>query len=1053
MKNKLLRSVLFLGLVFTSHAKDMMTPACPTIMVTGLNVSCYGASDGSATVTVITGGSGNYTHTWSNGTTSSGNSSTISLLNVGTYTVTVKDNVSGCSVVGAYVVNQPDPISITASITNVNCFGDAVGAVNISVTGGRTPYSFSWTNSSGSVVSTNQNLTNVVAGTYTVVVNAPNAACSVTRTYMISQPTEELNASAVITNVSCFGTNTGAVNVSVWGGSPPYSYSWDSGQNSQDINSVSSGTYTLTITDNKGCTRVETYNITQPTPLIATMSSTDVLCNGDATGSVNVSPSGGTAPYTYSWQNSSSVLVETSSSLNNVNADIYQVTVTDARGCTFTISETISEPTLLVLNANVTDVSCNGGSDGEIDLIVSGGVGPYTYSWTNSVPNSIGNIQDLFGISAETYTVVVTDANGCSKTLSREVKQPLIPISVDVESFDVLCFGENTGSINLTVNGGTPPYTFSWSNGESTKDVSNLLAGNYTYTVIDDNGCPYNGNVVINQPSQPIAVTEVITDVNCFGESNGSIDLTVSGGTPGYTFKWSNSSFQLSTTNEDLINYIADDYRYEITDANGCKAIDTLTISEPPLLTSEISGVDILCHGGDNGSVNLTVNGGVSPYIYSWNNGAVSQNLVNLTAGVYEVLITDSQGCETINAIELTEPSDSLEYEYEVVHVKCNDGIDGEIELHVSGGTLPYDIGWSNGETNSIIDELTAGYYEFIVTDNNGCIISDSIEIVQPDAVTLNEVITDVSCNGLSDGVIDISPTGGTAPYQYTWFNSNYALSAQTQDLEGFPADIYQVEIRDTNNCFYEMFLEIEEPEVIVVEYTFGVTSCFGSSDASILVDVTGGTPAYTFEWSNGATTQNLENIPAGVYELDLTDANGCKDSLEVEIIQPEPMEVSFETTEVSCKDLFDGTALASSTGGNGGYQYFWDNGTSTAFNEGLTNDWHYVEVVDILGCDLIDSVFIDINPIACIDPVNTFSPNGDDYNDTWIIDNVSLYPNLKMNIYNKWGNLIYQTNNGYTPWDGKVEGKILPAGVYYYILELGNEENEVLKGNITLIK
>lgn len=1053
MKNRILLKVLFLGFILIGLSNNLFAQACPTILVTGSNVTCYGESNGEATAEIITGGSGSYTYTWSNGTPGSGSSSTITNLSVGTYTVTVKDNVSGCSVVGAYVVNQPDPISITANVTDVNCFGDTTGAVDISVNGGNTPYSYSWTNSSSSVISTSQDIINLNAGTYTVEVQASTSSCSESVSYTIEQPTEELSTSAVISNVDCFGNSSGAIDVSVWGGTQPYAYSWDNGQNTQDLSSITTGNYTLTITDNKGCSRVDTYTITQPTPLTATMNSSDVLCNGDATGTVTISPTGGNSPYTFSWQNSSNVMVETSSSLFNVEADTYDATVTDDNGCTFTASETVSEPLLLELDAVVTDVSCNGGSDGEIDLIVSGGVAPYSYSWTNSVPNSVGNSQDLIGVVADNYSVVVTDTNGCVKTLSQEIRQPLVPISVTVEVEDVLCYGDNTGSINLTVNGGTPPYTYSWSNGETTEDISNILAGNYTFTILDANGCPFNGNATVNEPSQPLTVTNSITDVNCFGQSNGGIDLTVTGGTPGYTFKWSNSSYQLSTTSEDLVNYPADDYRYEVTDANGCKAIDTLTISEPPLLTSEISGVNILCKGGNNGSVDLTVNGGVSPYTYTWNNGAVSQNLVNLEAGVYEVLVVDYQGCETTNSIELTEPADSLKYEYEVQHVTCNDGFDGEIELTLSGGTLPYDIDWSSGDSTSIIEELTAGIYEFLVTDNNGCTVTDSIEIVQPDAVTLNEVITDVSCNGLSDGVIDISPTGGTAPYQYTWFNSDFALSAQTQDLVDFPADIYQLEIRDTNNCFYEMFLEIEEPEVIAIEYTFGTASCYGSSDASIIVDVTGGTPAYIFDWSNGATTQNLENIPAGVYELDLTDANGCKDSLEVEIVEPEPIEVTFETTEVSCKDQFDGTALASSTGGNGGYQYLWDDGTSIAFNEGLTNDWHYVEVIDILGCDKIDSVFIDINPIACIDPVNTFSPNEDNYNDTWVIDNVSLYPNIKMLIYNKWGNLIYQTNNGYTPWDGKIDGKTLPAGVYYYILELGNDENEVLKGNITLIK
>ena len=229
--------------------------------------------------------------------------------------------------------------------------------------------------------------------------------------------------------------------------------------------------------------------------------------------------------------------------------------------------------------------------------------------------------------------------------------------------------------------------------------------------------------------------------------------------------------------------------------------------------------------------------------------------------------------------------------------------------------------------------------------------------------------------------------------------------------------------------------------------------SCSGGGDANIDVTVTGGTPAYDFLWSNGETTEDLTNISAGVYSLDIVDQNGCEDSLEVEITEPEPLEVSFETTDVTCEDQFDGTAYATASGGNGGYEYYWENGTIGQYAEQLTNDYHSVQIIDILGCDLTDSVYVGINPIACIDPVNTFTPNEDFYNDTWVIDNMELYPDLKMRIFNKWGNLVHEIDNEYVPWDGTYNGKKLPAGVYYWTLYLNNDDNDILKGNITIIR
>lgn len=1039
---------------FTSFAQ----PACPTIQMSGSDVGCYGATDGSATVTVVTGGSGSYVHQWSNGSPFGGNTSSISSLAAGTYTVTVHDIGTGCAVVGAFVVGSPDPIVITETVSDVNCYGANTGAIDITVTGGTLPYSYTWTNSGGAVAGTPQDVVNQPADSYTVVVDAssPSSAisCTATKNFIISEPIEALQASGVVTDASCFNTPTGAIDVSVWGGTPPYAYSWDSGATTQDISGLTAGNYNLTVLDSKGCSIVVPFTVTQPTLLSGTISSTDVLCFGEATGSVTMVPTGGTLPYSYSWQNSTTLFAQNTASLFNVVAETYQVTVTDANGCTYTDNVVVNEPTLLTGSTVPTNVSCYGGNDGAIDLIVNGGSAPYTYVWENSVPTVItGTPQDLVSIPAETYTVTITDNNNCELILVQEITQPLTPISAETEVFDVLCYGENTGSINLTVNGGTQPFTYSWSSGQTTEDISSLLAGSYTYNILDANGCPLSGTDVVSQPAQPLTVTNIIQDVNCFGESNGSIDLTVTGGTAPYTYIWSNSTFYLSATGQDLIDYPADWYRYEVTDANGCKSIDTLTINEPPALWTTISGVDILCFGGNNGSVDLTVGGGVTPYAYLWNNGFVTEDISGLVAGYYEVTVTDANGCTIMDSITLTEPSDSLSYTYQVEDVLCKDGTDGEIDLDVAGGTIPYFYDWSNGDTVSQIVNLTAGWYEFLVTDNNGCTITDSIYVDEPDAVTLNEVITPVTCKDLSDGIIDITPTGGTVPYNFTWYNSVYALSAQTEDLVDYPADVYQLEIIDSNGCFYEMFLEIEEPDSLLIDYTYNVVSCAGGIDGNILVDITGGNPGYTTTWSNGATTEDLLNIPADIYQLTVVDTKGCTDSITVDVAQPDSVTMTFETTEVSCIDDHDGVAFAYPEGGNGGYYYLWSNGETNSVNSGLSNEWYTLTVTDVLGCTGTDSVYIPKNGIGCVDPVNAFSPNGDAYNDTWVIDNMELYPNADVQIFNKWGNLIHQQTGLYEPWDGTINGTGAPSAVYYWIINLNHPEREILKGNITIVR
>lgn len=1025
---------------------DINSYSCPNIIVSGTNASCYGSSDGTAMV-AVSGGSGSYTINWSNGA----NINSINGLPVGTYTVSVKDNSSGCSVVGAYVVDAPDPVSVSETITQVTCHGQNTGGISISVTGGSGGYGYEWKNSNSITVSTNQNLVGAPAGTYTLKVN-DFRNCSFSKTYTITQPAEPLTSSSVITNASCFGLNTGKIDFEVWGGTPSYTYLWNTGHNTQDINNLTEGNYSVTVTDFKGCTLPVSFYVGQPAILATTVSATDVLCFGDQNGSIQASVTGGTTPYSYSWQNSLTVYSVDSPLLNNVPSDNYQVTVTDSKGCKNTTGAVVNQPSELILSYSHVNVSCYGGTDGSIDVSAFGGTPAYDYSWSDG-SSTIATSQDITLLSAGIYTLVVTDQNSCSKTITQEITQPLLPISVTENVIDVKCFGNNTGEIGLTVLGGTSPYSYSWTTGQSASHITGLIAMTYNYVVVDSKMCTYSNSVIVSQPSQPLTVTNTITNVNCYGESNGAIDLTVTGGTFPYAYKWNNSQYNLSVTNQDLTGYPAESYTYLVTDANNCTETTTLTIVQPTKLQSTVSGVNILCKGGNNGSINLTVTGGVMPYQYSWNNSIVTEDQSNLTAGYYEVLITDNHNCTLTNNIVLTEPQDSLSFTFSVENVKCNNGQDGSIEISVAGGTIPYSYSWSNGDTQAKTNRLTAGYYGFVATDNNGCTISNSIFVSQPDPLLLNEQITDVTCFGLSDGEIDITPTGGTAPYKYTWLNSDYVLSTQEEDLIDFPADIYQLEVLDSNNCFYEIFLTLPQPDILVATYTTDIVSCSGGANGNVFVTITGGNPSYITTWSNGANTQDLLNIPAGQYELNVIDQKGCSDSFTVDITEPLPITVSFETTEVSCVDQHDGTALAIAEGGNGGYFYNWSNGSNSALAEGLNSETYSVVVVDVLGCTGTADVLIPKSMSGCINPVTAFTPNGDAYNDTWVIDNMHLYPDAELTIFNKWGTIVYKHKGLYTDWDGRINGVDLPSEVYYYIINLNFPEREPLTGNITIIR
>jgi gliding motility-associated-like protein len=1049
MKYKIYIFILLLSSNYLFGIEGESNP-CPTLTVTGANVNCYGGTNGYVNVG-ITNGSGDYTITWSNGVHTNYNPG----LAVGTYTVNVKDNVTGCTSNGAYVVSSPDPISVTNTITNVDCFGNSTGKVQLTVLGGSAPYAYNWQNSSGgSTLMSSKNLLNVGSGSYKVTIT-DNKSCTYTQNFTITQPVEALNSSNTNTNVSCYGGANGAINVEVWGGTPYYTYSWSNGTSTQDVSNLTNGSYSLLITDINGCSLNKLYTITQPAILGGTVSTTDVLCYGEASGSASFSVIGGTAPYNYAWQNTETLFSTNSNILSNIIADDYQLTITDANYCKNVVTMTVNQPSLLTSFINTYhNVSCYGGNDGSIDINVSGGTSPYSYNWKNEALTLISTLQDINNLVANTYSVTITDDNGCTKNVNQIITQPEAPITVTDVITDVLCYGMNTGAIDITVTGGTIPYSYSWASGQSTEDLSNLIAGNYNYSIIDFNNCSFSGVLTVDQPKFPIIVTNIITDANCYGDTNGIIDLTVTGGTLPYKYNWSNSQFLLSLTSQDLNGFVAESYRYEVTDFNGCKEIDTLTISQPAKLTNTLTGINILCKDGNNGSTNLSVFGGVKPYTYNWNNGFTSEDVNSLTDGTYTVVVTDNHGCTLVDSIGLTEPKDSLSFTFEVKDVLCNDGTNGEIDLTIAGGTTPYRYNWSNGGATSMIRNLVSDTYRFTITDFNNCLLIDSIYVNQPDPLTLNEIITPVTCNGLSDGAINVTPQGGTAPYQFTWYNSTFALSTQTEDLIHFPANIYQVEIIDSNKCFYEMYFEIKQPDSLLITYDSTKVSCFNGNDGSIYVTITGGNPTYTYKWSDGVNYEDRPNLSAKIYSLIVTDQKMCTDSIKVDIVQPDSIQMNFEYTEISCIDQHDGIATSNPYGGNGGYNYLWSNDATMQTNEGLYNQYYAVTVSDILGCLGRDSIFIPKNNKVCIESViNAFSPNKDNYNDTWFIENVYLYPNAEMKIYNRWGNLVNEQLGIYEPWDGKINGVDAPADTYYYIFNLNHPDREPVFGNITIIR
>ncbi len=999
------------------------------------DVNCFGGSDGTISITA-NGGLPPYTYKWANSQfTLSYTTANTSGLSAETYRVTVTDARS-CTATRTVVVNQPlQPLTVDVQKSDVLCFGGSDGTITLVPSGGTAPYTFLWSN--GSVSDTR---TGLAIGNYVFTVT-DNNGCTESDTIVIAQPAAPLSNSFTVKNVSCFLGTDGMVTSQPAGGTPPYFFDWNSGTfSTQTISNVTAGIYNLLLTDFNGCVFNDAATVAQPTQLVFTNNVTHVDCYGNATGNVDLTVSGGTPPYTYNWDNSTYILNYTLQDIVNVPADLYYYTVTDAKNCVVFDSVEVEQPDSLHIVMTVQDVSCYGESDGSIEIVVTGGVLLYAYQWSNAQGIIPFTSQNIYNQPAQTYTVLVTDANLCEKENTAIINQPDAPLMVVISGTDVKCHGGNDGTSSLLVTGGTAPYFYSWSNGGNTQNQTQLTAGLYDVTVADMLGCDTVVSITIFQPAAPLQSVFDITHVRCFSESNGAADLTVTGGTPPYRYAWVNSDFVLSWTAQDLLNFPADTYTVTIIDTNNCLLVDTAIISEPPLLEIVLQGTDVKCFGENTGAIDLTITGGTLPYSVNWSNGSTSEDLANLFADDYSVMVNDANNCIAIDSILIAQPDRPLTAVSETVNARCFGGREGRLLIVVDGGTPPYNYVWSTGDSVRLVTDLFAGFYGVTVTDSNACVLLDSFEVTQPGRIEIIPVITDVSCYGFSDGKIEPEILGGTPPFRYHWANSDFQISIITIDLLDVPTDTYTIEVTDSNACFGTATFFITEPDTMLLTIDRAGIRCYNEFTGSIEITVTGGNPGYDYVWNNGSADEDLFNIEAGIYAVTITDSKGCVIEDTLDIYVPDPITLNVRVIPNSCLDLNDGAIIVQPKGGHGSWQYDWSNGsTSNPLSDALSGNY-FLTVTDLLSCQKDTMVFLPVVPDACIEVPNSFTPNGDGINDQWQIRDIEMYPNAVVKVFNKWGRLVFESPRGYTRWwDGTFNGNPLPSDTYYYVLDLGS--------------
>lgn len=518
---------------------------------------------------------------------------------------------------------------------------------------------------------------------------------------------------ATESSVSCNGASDGSVNLNITGGFGPISYLWSNGATTQDISGLAGGDYTVTITDNIGCEYTYMATVPEPAVLAAATNAVDENC-GANDGIASIGLSGGSPPYFYTWNT-----LQTGSSIGGLSAGEYYVTYTDASGCFGTDSVTIGGTGSLQATTSATDATC-GNSDGDATAMPSTGTAPYAYAWSNGDTSATST-----GLAAGTYTATITDADGCQSEFSVNVSNVGAPVVSNPIVANAPCNGVDSGSVDLAVFGGTMPYSFDWSNGDTTQLVEGLAAGTYFATVTDAANCLLVTSFTITEPD---ALTTLVTTTtpSCDGGSDGQATVNVFGGTSGYNYVWSSGATTALATGLASGTYVV-----TVTDANGCTAVDAGLISDPAPLNGVAAQTNPLCNGDATGSAGITLSGGDAPYMYVWNTAETTDQIFGLAGGTYTVTATDANGCTVTSDFTIVDPaplSSSL------VILDTQPDYLGVVDITVSGGTAPYDYTWSgpNGFT-SLTQDLsgldTKGMYYVTVRDDNNCVLQDTANV------------------------------------------------------------------------------------------------------------------------------------------------------------------------------------------------------------------------------------------------------------------------------------------------------------------------------------
>jgi large repetitive protein len=860
----------------------------------------------------------------------------------------------------ALAFNPFGPIVTTA--TSPVCVGSPINFTTTAVAG----VTYAWTGplgfTSGVQNPSIASATIPMTGTYQVVYSFGSGCTDTNTVPVIVNPLPVITPT--VSNPLCNGSCTGSINAVTTVGAPAYTYSWNTGATTQIISGLCVGTYTVTVTDANGCVRTSTSTITQPPAITGTVAVVNPLCNGGATGSITVTASGGTGALQYSLNGGP---YQASNVFSGLTAGPYTITVQDANGCTFTIPATLTNPPLLTLTLTTVVPSTCGASNGSITVTGSGGTGALSYDLNPGPVNATGVFT---GLAAGTYSVIVTDANGCTATLTGiTVTNTAGPVASILSTSNVTCFGGVNGSVLIGATGGTAPITYTIDLAGPTAPVGpqasnsfiNLVAGTYTVTIVDANGCTGTTTFTITSPPQ-LTYTTTFTNVTCNAACDGTITVTPAGGTPGYTFS-SNNGLSFGAANP-MTGLCAGNIFVVVQDANGCLANSLVVLTQPAALNATYTLVNPVCPGACDGQITVaTTTGGTGPYQYSVNGGPlqISPILTGLCAGANTIMVQDANGCQLTSMQILVDPPGFTINVIDTTESHCGFN-DGGFIVDATGGVAPYDYfnitTGAGPQPTGDFPNLVAGGYDVQVIDANGCVEQLFVGVNDVEMDGFLDGLTPATCYGSCDGTVQTSALNGAPPIQYELdLNGAFQL---TGNFTGLCEGSHIVTIVDNGFCIFTIPFIITEPDSVLFGSTVTNIPCSGGSTGTITITgVTGGNGAYTYSIDGGLTYQAsplFTGLPVGTYTLSVMDGNGCLGSGTAIITEAPPLAYVTNITDLTCFNNNTGFLQLVASGGTPGYTYSINGGAT--FSAGFTfvslaAGNYNVVIQDAAGCQI----------------------------------------------------------------------------------------------------